>query len=187
MKSERCCGIANVLMSNTQTVYRTFASQRFERTLDDSVARRIILPDSILKTDALLSTLQNIFEGLSVQKNNIARIVADELPFLAMEKALMYLSEAHVDRQLAHEKIRQSAIAAKEKQQHTGHVTIEEMISDSFFDGIRERLLKECSNPINFTGRCVSQTRSFIATARTTIAPLMPIGDEATASMHIDV
>lgn len=186
MKCERCCGMANVLMSGTQTAYRTLAAQRLERSLDDSSSRRILLPDSMLLTDALLSTMQNIFEGLSVQTRNVARTVAEELPFLAMEKALMYLSEMKVNRQLAHEKIRQTAIAAKHHQHTTGNIAnIADILSDTFFDSIRQRLVDECANPLAFVGRSESQTHEFIAHARDTIASYMP--NDANVNVQMDV
>ncbi|KAK6044490.1 hypothetical protein COOONC_18005 [Cooperia oncophora] len=42
---------------------------------------------------------KNIFEGLTVQTENVARIVREELPFLGLEKAMMWLTEEGVDRQ----------------------------------------------------------------------------------------
>lgn len=44
----------------------THACQWFERTLDDSAIRRIVLPESFLAADVILSTLVNISDGLVV-------------------------------------------------------------------------------------------------------------------------
>ena len=45
---------------------QTHANQWFERTLDDSAIRRIILPEGFLAADVILNTLINIADGLHV-------------------------------------------------------------------------------------------------------------------------
>ena len=52
-----------VLVSDAQ---QTAAVQWLERSLDDSANRRISLGESFLTADAVLNTLQNVFEGLVV-------------------------------------------------------------------------------------------------------------------------
>lgn len=58
MKSERCCSLARKLIHAPQEALSILADQGLERTLDDSAGRRILLPDTILTTEALLTTLQ---------------------------------------------------------------------------------------------------------------------------------
>ncbi|KIH47327.1 Lyase [Ancylostoma duodenale] len=99
MKSERCCSLARKLIHMPQEALSILSDQGLERTLDDSAGRRMLLPDSLLTTEAMLTTLQNVFEGLTVQDENVARVVREELPFLGLEKAMMWLTEEGVDRQ----------------------------------------------------------------------------------------
>lgn len=56
------CGAVIVI----QNAANTHASQWFERTLDDSAIRRIILPEAFLAVDVILSTLLNIADGMHV-------------------------------------------------------------------------------------------------------------------------
>uniref|UniRef100_A0A914V6J1 Adenylosuccinate lyase n=1 Tax=Plectus sambesii TaxID=2011161 RepID=A0A914V6J1_9BILA len=161
MKSERCCGMARVLMQMPQTALSTLADQGLERTLDDSVCRRITISEGFLDADALLTTLQNIFEGLTVQTERVKQIVDEELPFLAMEKALMFLSEEGVHRQEAHAKIRETALAAKEMQR-TKVISIIDILSDPYFEKVRERVVALAADPLNFTGRCQQQVDDFL-------------------------
>ena len=52
-----------VLVADAQ---QTTAVQWLERSLDDSANRRISIAEAFLAADAILSTLQNICEGLVV-------------------------------------------------------------------------------------------------------------------------
>jgi adenylosuccinate lyase len=73
-----------------------------------SANRRITLPEAFLTADIVLSTLQNISEGLVVYPKVIARHIAQELPFMATENVIMAIVKKGGDRQEAHEKIRVS-------------------------------------------------------------------------------
>jgi adenylosuccinate lyase len=84
----------------------TASVQWFERTLDDSANRRVTLPEAFLTADIVLTTLQNVSEGLVVYPRVIARRIAQELPFMATENIIMALVKKGGDRQEAHEKIR---------------------------------------------------------------------------------
>jgi adenylosuccinate lyase len=84
----------------------TSSVQWFERTLDDSANRRITLPEAFLTADIVLSTLQNISEGLVVYPKVIARRISQELPFMATENVIMAIVKKGGDRQEAHERIR---------------------------------------------------------------------------------
>ncbi|CAD6196295.1 unnamed protein product [Caenorhabditis auriculariae] len=161
MKSERCCSLARKLINAPQEALTILADQGLERTLDDSAGRRILIPDCLLTAEALLTTLQNIFEGLKVQTENVKKIVEAELPFLGLEKAMMFLTEEGVDRQKAHAVIRETALAAKELQLKQ-RVDMRTMMENEFFDSVREKVVALVSNPLNFTGRCVSQTVKFV-------------------------
>ena len=51
--------------------------------------RRITLPEAFLTADAILLTLQNIFEGLIVNEKVVESRIAAELPFMATENVIM--------------------------------------------------------------------------------------------------
>ncbi|KAK6731789.1 hypothetical protein RB195_007943 [Necator americanus] len=184
MKSERCCSLARKLIHMPQEALSILSDQGLERTLDDSAGRRMLLPDSLLSTEAMLTTLQNIFEGLTVQSENVARVVREELPFLGLEKAMMLLTEEGVDRQQAHAMIRTTALEAK-KRQSTEVVRMEDILSDPFFDSVRDRVMAIVGEPLNFTGRCESQTMRFLTQElRPAIAPYF---DPSATCVQLDV
>ena len=56
-----------------------------------SANRRVSLPEAFLTADIVLSTLQNICEGLVVYPKVIAVRIAQELPFMATGNIVMAL------------------------------------------------------------------------------------------------
>ncbi len=67
----------------------TAAVQWFERTLDDSANRRLVMPQAFLGIDACLILLQNVTEGLVVYEKTVEKNLREELPFMATESILM--------------------------------------------------------------------------------------------------
>jgi adenylosuccinate lyase len=89
MRSERVCSLSRYVMGLPEGAAHTHASQWFERTLDDSSIRRIILPEGFLAVDVVLNLLANIGDGLHVWPNVVKAHVMAELPFMATEVILM--------------------------------------------------------------------------------------------------
>ena len=112
MRSERINSLARFVLSLESNANETHSVQYFERTLDDSANRRLVIPEMFLATDAVLLIMRNIASGLEVHPARIARRVADELPFMATEELIVRAVEAGGDRQAAHEVIRRHSVAA---------------------------------------------------------------------------
>ncbi len=112
MRSERINSLARFVLSLEPNANETHSVQYFERTLDDSANRRLVIPEMFLATDAILLIMRNIASGLEVHPARIARRVADELPFMATEEIIVRAVEAGGDRQAAHEVIRRHSVAA---------------------------------------------------------------------------
>ncbi|TDL26961.1 Adenylosuccinate lyase [Rickenella mellea] len=164
MRSERICSLSRHLMVLHQNALMTSSVQWFERTLDDSANRRVTLPEAFLTADIVLTTLQNVSEGLVVYPNVIARRIAQELPFMATENIIMEVVKKGGDRQEAHEKIRVlSHEAAKVVKEDGGENDLIQRIKrDPYFDSIKlglEKLL----DPRSFVGRAPEQVDKFLA------------------------
>ena len=112
MRAERMCGLARFVMGLLTTTEQTAATQWFERTLDDSAPRRLVLPQAFLATDAQLVLYANIAGGLVVVPGAIRRTLEQYLPFLSSERILMEGTKAGGDRQELHEAIRRHSHAA---------------------------------------------------------------------------
>ena len=112
MRCERMAGLARYVMTTALNAPLTAATQWFERTLDDSANRRLLIPEAFLATDAILRLYLNVVRGLTVYPAVIDRRVQQELPLMATEAILMAGVKAGGDRQQLHERIRQHAMAA---------------------------------------------------------------------------
>ncbi|MGL4551093.1 MAG: adenylosuccinate lyase, partial [Gemmataceae bacterium] len=106
MRSERMCGLARFLTALPVSAAHTAASQWLERTLDDSVNRRLTLPQAFLTADAALRLGINVVNGLEVFPAVIKANMAPVLPYMATENLLMAAVAAGEDRQETHEAIR---------------------------------------------------------------------------------
>jgi len=111
MRAERLCSIARFLMGLPAMAAQTHATQWFERTLDDSAARRLYIPQAFLSADAILRISLNLARGLIVNRPIIAKGVREHLPYMATENLMMAAVAAGADRQEAHEVIRIHSVA----------------------------------------------------------------------------
>ncbi|MCP9264231.1 Asl protein [Dirofilaria immitis] len=143
IKSERVSSLARKLMSAPQDALNTLGDQCLERTLDDSAIRRLLVPDMFLIADAVLTIFQHIVEGLSVDKERIEYNVHADLPFLALEKAMMLLTEEGTDRQEAYEKIREVTLIAREAQKRA-RVDLESSWTNTRTSKITSKLHRTC-------------------------------------------
>src|SRR5262245_46770020 len=114
MRAERMCGLARFLCSLQANAAQTASTQWLERTLDDSVNRRLTLPQSFLAADAILRLALNISAGLVVHPAVIERNVRESLPYMATEPILMAAVAKGGDRQKLHEVIRRHSRAVAE-------------------------------------------------------------------------
>ena len=162
MRSERICGLSRFVMSLQSSPMMTASVQWFERTLDDSANRRLVIPQAFLAIDACLVLFQNIMEGMVVYPKTIAKNLEEELPFMATESILMAGVEAGGDRQELHELIRQhSQAAAMDVKQHGLPNNLLQRISrDPAFQSLP---LHELVDPQQFIGRAEQQVYEFLA------------------------
>jgi adenylosuccinate lyase len=142
MRSERVCSLSRYLIGLPQTCAHTHSSQWFERTLDDSAVRRMVLPEAFLTADVVLSTLANIADGLHVWPAVIRARLDLELPFMATEVILMQCVQAGGDRQELHERIRAHSMAAghRVKAEGASNDLLERIGADSAFTAVHASL-----------------------------------------------
>ena len=89
MRCERVTALARYIICDSVNTDLTSGAQWFERTLDDSANRRLVLPEMFIATDAMLDIVLGVVRGLTVYPKVVGRRVNEELPFLASESILM--------------------------------------------------------------------------------------------------
>ncbi|PVV03555.1 hypothetical protein BB560_001958 [Smittium megazygosporum] len=163
MRSERVCSLSRHLMTLIGNVMQTASTQWLERTLDDSANRRITMPEAFLTADIVLTTLQNIFQGLVVYPQVISRHILQELPFMATENIIMAMVEIGESRQECHEQVRVLSHEAAYVVKHEGKENdlLERIKKTKYFEPILPKL-DLLLDPSTFIGRAPQQVDSFI-------------------------
>lgn len=178
MRSERICSLARHVMTLPQTAAGTHATQWFERTLDDSANRRIILPEGFLGVDAILAITANVASGMVIWPLVIEQRIREELPFIASENIMMACVQAGGDRQELHEAVRQHAVAAAERVKDEGVANdlLDRIRSDAEFAAIHNRL-DSILDPRQYVGRAPQQVEEFVSED---VDPILAAAPQAT-------
>ncbi|HUQ83855.1 MAG TPA: adenylosuccinate lyase [Gemmatimonadaceae bacterium] len=163
MRSERIASLARFVGTLEPNANQTHAVQYFERTLDDSANRRLVIPEAFLATDAILILMQNVAGGLEVHPARIRQRVNDELPFMATEDLIVRAVRAGGDRQAAHEVIRRHSVAAARAMKDEGkrNDMLERLATDSEY-GVPMDDLRDALDPLRFVGRAAHQVDEFL-------------------------
>lgn len=163
MRSERLCSLARFVMSAPTNAAFTAATQWFERTLDDSANKRIVIAQTFLALDGILKLYMNISENLVVYDKVINKHVMAELPFMATENIIMEGVKRGGDRQILHEEIRRLSMIAAENVKINGENNnlIDLIKKDDLFANLKD-VLNDVLEPTNYTGRAPSQVVEFI-------------------------
>ena len=162
MRAERLCGLARFLSSLQVSAAQTAATQWLERTLDDSVNRRLTLPQAFLTADAVLGLALNLSGSLVVNDEVVRCNVQRVLPYMATEEILMKAVALGGDRQMLHESIRRHshAVTAALKAGASNNDLIARLEGDPLFAGVP---FTEILEQGNFVGRAEKQVEEFLA------------------------
>jgi adenylosuccinate lyase len=184
MRCERVCSLARYVMSLPENAAATAANQWFERTLDDSANRRIVLPEAFLSVDVVLGLCSDVAAGMQVWPAVIAAHLRAELPFMTTEVILMQCVKAGGDRQALHEAIREHSMAAGAVVKRDGQPNdlLERISRDPLFAPVHGSL-ESLVDPSLFVGRCPQQVDDFLASD---VAPLLARHASALAAEDVD-
>lgn len=163
MRCERITALSRYVIVNGLNPYITASNQWFERTLDDSANRRIVIPECFLAVDSILNIYMNVSRGLVVNSKVIEKHIFEELPFMATENILMEAVKRGGDRQELHEVIRMYSLeASRDVKQGGDNKLIEKIIKDGRFR-LNEMEIRQMLKPENFIGRSSNQVVDYIS------------------------
>ena len=160
---ERVNGLSVVLRGYASMVGELSGDQWNEGDVSCSVVRRIALPDAFYAIDGLLETFMTVINEFGAFPEVINAELARYLPFLATTKILVAAVKAGVGREVAHEVIKDHAVAAA--------LAIRQGLPNSMIDAIaadpriplnKAQLEALLSSPLEFTGDAMAQTTRVI-------------------------
>jgi adenylosuccinate lyase len=109
--SERINGLAIVVRGSVTMIGELAGDQWNEGDVSCSVVRRVALPDAFFALDGLFQTFLTVLDEFGAYPAVIARELDRYLPFLATTKILVGAVKKGVGREVAHEAIKEHAVA----------------------------------------------------------------------------
>jgi adenylosuccinate lyase len=106
---EQICGLSRVLRSNVQTAMENVALWH-ERDISHSSAERVIIPDSCILIDYLLSKTHRVLDGLVVNEARMRENLDLTKGAVFSAKCLVLLMEKGVPRTTAYELVQRNAL-----------------------------------------------------------------------------
>ncbi|MDP9779140.1 adenylosuccinate lyase [Nakamurella flavida] len=163
---ERVCGLAVVLRGYASMAAEMAGAQWNEGDVFCSVIRRVALPDAFFALDGLIETFLTILRDLGAYPAVIARELERYLPFLATTKVLMAAVRSGVGREVAHEAIKEHAVAVAlemREQGRTDNDLVDRLAGDARLPLDRDALVALLADPLSFTGLAGSQVDAVVA------------------------
>jgi adenylosuccinate lyase len=108
---ERICGLARLIRGNALTSMENVALWH-ERDISHSSTERIILPDSCLVLDYVLSIFTSVMKGLQVYPENMRRNLELTQGLVFSQRVLIALIDKGLSRQEAYELVQRNAMKA---------------------------------------------------------------------------
>ena len=154
---ERVCGLTRIVRSLTIPALENIVTWH-ERDLTQSSAERFILPESCILTDYLLFLMGNIVANLRVDEQRMLRNLDLTQGRAMSEAVMMALVAKGVNRQEAHELLRQLTIKSEVNKRHFCEILLE----DKLVRGkLSEKEINEALDPKNYLGTAVEQAEKF--------------------------
>ncbi|MEM6292691.1 MAG: adenylosuccinate lyase [Myxococcota bacterium] len=161
MKSERICSLARFVQSLAANPMQTHGNQWFERTLDDSANRRLVITEAFLAVDGIMNLLADVTQAMVVYPAVIGANLEQELPFMATENVIMRGVKAGESRQDLHERIRVHSHAAARVMKEEGKPNdlVARMRAD---DVLTTHVTDDVIDPARYVGRAPEQVDAFL-------------------------
>jgi adenylosuccinate lyase len=170
---ERVNGLAVIVRGYLSMVGELAGDQWNEGDVSCSVVRRVALPDAFFALDGLFETFLTVLDEYGAFPAVIERELQRYLPFLTTTKVLMAAVRNGVGREVAHEAIKEHAVAVALEMREQGMAEndlFDRLAADSRLGLSREQIDALVAEPIAFTGAATAQVTDVIARVDAVIA-----------------
>ena len=170
---ERINGLAVVLRGHLAMVGELTGDQWNEGDVSDSVVRRVALPDAFFAADGLFQTFLTVLADFGAYPAVVARELDRYLPFLASTKVLMAAVKRGVGREVAHEAVKEHAVAVALAMREKGAADndlLDRLAGDDRLGLTRGELDRLVAQPLSFTGAAVAQVAAVVSRIEAVVA-----------------
>lgn len=170
---ERVNGFAVILRGYASMAAELAGAQWNEGDVFCSVVRRVALPDAFFAIDGLLETFLTVLDEFGVFPAVVEQELRRYLPFLATTKVLMAAVRNGVGREVAHEVIKEHAVAVALAMRETGQSgddLVEALAGDARLRLTQAQLDALLADPLEFTGAAGAQVAQVVARVQAVVA-----------------
>ena len=158
---ERVCGLARIVRSLAIPALEDIVTWH-ERDLTQSSAERFVLPESNILLDYILDLMCNIVANLRVDNERMLQNLSMTEGRAMSECVMMALTKKGINRQEAHEMLRQMAIQSTVEKKPFKQVLLENKLINN---KLTEKEIDQSLNPKNYLGTAVKQAENFAKSA----------------------
>jgi adenylosuccinate lyase len=162
---ERVNGLMVILRGYASMTGELSGDQWNEGDVSCSVVRRVALPDAFFAFDGLLETFLTVLDEFGAFPAVVARELDRYLPFLATTKVLMGAVRAGVGREIAHEAIKENAVASALAMREQGterNELLDRLAGDGRIPLDRAQLDALMADRLSFTGAAAGQVAEVV-------------------------
>ncbi|WP_328316206.1 adenylosuccinate lyase [Streptomyces sp. NBC_00388] len=163
---ERVNGLMVILRGYASMTGELAGDQWNEGDVSCSVVRRVALPDAFFAFDGLLETFLTVLDEFGAFPAVVARELDRYLPFLATTKVLMGAVRAGVGREVAHEVIKEHAVASALAMREQGaerNELLDKLAADERMPLDRAQLDALMADKLSFTGAAGAQVAAVVS------------------------
>ncbi len=162
---ERVNGLAVVVRGYVSMVGELAGDQWLEGDVSDSVVRRVALPDAFFALDGQLETFLSVLADFGVFPAVIEAELRRYLPFLVTTKVLVAAVRHGVGREVAHEVIKEHAVAVALAMRERGsdNYLLDRLAGDARLGVDRAELDAAVAAPLELTGTAGAQVAAVVS------------------------
>jgi adenylosuccinate lyase len=160
--SENICGLSRIVRGFVIPSFENMVLWH-ERDLTNSSAERFIIPHVMVLTDDILFKMEEVFRGLTVNKENMWRNIEAAKGLIMAEPVMMALTSKGIGRQEAHEIVRTRSMVAEEKGWELERALWQDPVMKKNFT---KEELTEVMDPANYLGFAPQMTDDVVAKVR---------------------